>query len=400
NAADGLSSTNFAHAAAKLESVVSLTSARSALNLSRLYELTEPAAAPLTAVLSQPLPAAAEASESENQSRILQYLDDLRDAIAALASGLDPGSISSSNSGGRGSSTKRPSTTSSSSSSHPPASKGPSHSFPLLRRVCVARLARLWLGHLARCPPPLQPPQHQQTQHQLGGGADDDVSSRDSGSRSSSSSRSSGSSSHRSKSGSSLNSRRSSSSWGSKVREKMAGVLLQLFHLHRGGMAARGVLELMHVSKAAGTSMCRLAEASGCRALDFGSGRTCLLRQFGDQPRWLNGSHHWGELAGVAQSKSGGQPSAFLLYGLPRAATDLRTCTARMKLLRKHKLDFFANEYTVYNDLVLSNVTRHSLGGGPAPALQPLPPQQQQGQQQGKGVVRGGQNQGQQQPLP
>lgn len=36
-------------------------------------------------------------------------------------------------------------------------------------------------------------------------------------------------------------------------------VRLQLFQLHRAGMVGRGVVELMHVSKAAGTSMCKLA---------------------------------------------------------------------------------------------------------------------------------------------
>ncbi|KXZ53809.1 hypothetical protein GPECTOR_6g727 [Gonium pectorale] len=124
-------------------------------------------------------------------------------------------------------------------------------------------------------------------------------------------------------------------------------------------MAARSVLELLHISKAAGTSMCHLAEASRCRALDFGMGRTCLLREFDDQPRWLNASHHWGAIATTAKAHTG-HPIAFMLYGVPRLASRVRTCAARLQFMRKRNLDFFANEYTVYNELVLGNLTKLS----------------------------------------
>ncbi|GIL53712.1 hypothetical protein Vafri_9167 [Volvox africanus] len=182
----------------------------------------------------------------------------------------------------------------------------PEHSYPLLRRTTVARLTQLWLLHLRHQDTPL-------SQSEYG-------------------------------SGSKL------SNWVATARRDVDRVLLMLFWLHRAGMRSRIALEFLHISKAAGTSMCHLAEVSGCHAQDFSMGRTCLMRDFDDQPRWINGTHHW-KLIAPAAEPWGAHPYAFLLYGVPRLPNRKRTCSARLGMLEKHRLNFFANEYTIYNNL-------------------------------------------------
>ncbi|GLI67003.1 hypothetical protein VaNZ11_011101 [Volvox africanus] len=182
----------------------------------------------------------------------------------------------------------------------------PEHSYPLLRRATVARLTQLWLLHLRHHDTPMP-------QSEYG-------------------------------SGSIL------FGWVATARRDVGHVLLMLFRLHRAGMRARIALEFLHISKAAGTSMCHLAEVSGCHAQDFSMGRTCLMRDFDDQPRWINGTHHWKLIAPVAEPW-GAHPYAFLLYGVPRLPNRKRTCSARLGMLEKHRLNFFANEYTIYNNL-------------------------------------------------
>ena len=51
--------------------------------------------------------------------------------------------------------------------------------------------------------------------------------------------------------------------WVLKARVLVLDVLQQLFALHAAGMSARRALEFLHVSKAAGTSMCKLAGEGG-----------------------------------------------------------------------------------------------------------------------------------------
>ncbi|GIM05456.1 hypothetical protein Vretimale_9895 [Volvox reticuliferus] len=182
----------------------------------------------------------------------------------------------------------------------------PEHSYPLLRRATVARLTQLWLLHLRQ----------------------DDTYMSQSG----------------------YDPEPKTSTWVANTRREVDYVLLMLFSLHRSGMRARIALEFLHISKAAGTSMCHLAEVSGCRTLDFSMGRTCLMRDFDDQPRWINGTHHWKLIAPVAEPW-GAHPYAFLLYGVPRLPNRKRTCFARHDYLAKHNWNFFANEYTIYNNL-------------------------------------------------
>ncbi|EFJ41968.1 hypothetical protein VOLCADRAFT_121587 [Volvox carteri f. nagariensis] len=183
---------------------------------------------------------------------------------------------------------------------------------------------------------------------------------------------------------------KSSASASTAMWRDVARTLLMLFRLHRGGMRSRPGLEFLHVSKAAGTSMCRLAEVSGCRAQDFSMGRTCIMRDFDDQPRWINGTHHWTLIAPAAEPW-GSHPYAFLLYGVPRHPKRKRTCSARLAALEKYRLNFFANEYTIYNDRtmyeepVLNEATGDALSADastdddvppspPSPRAPPSPP--------------------------
>ncbi|KAG2494398.1 hypothetical protein HYH03_007450 [Edaphochlamys debaryana] len=267
----GLNDDELEEALAALESVVAVVGAREQLGLVRVYELSIAGAAQrVRELLARPLP------EEGNKDEVIKLIEAMQAAVIALR--LSPRETSGGGAGSSGS--------------------GPAHSFPLLRRALVARLAQVWLKHLLTAP--------------------------------------------------------AGSVWVEKARVVVLETLLQLFHVHRSGMEARSVLEFMHVSKNAGTSLCKLAEAAQCQTQDFGMGRTCLVREFDDQPRWLNASHHWTHIGGVARPHIDyDSPAAYLMFGFPRGPKRLRTCAQRLNALRRAHWDFFANEYTVMNDLVV-----------------------------------------------
>lgn len=58
---------------------------------------------------------------------------------------------------------------------------------------------------------------------------------------------------------------------------------MQLYDLHVSGMAGRGILEYLHVSKSGGSSMCFAGAGNGCRTFDASLQHTCLLFEMQDR---------------------------------------------------------------------------------------------------------------------
>jgi hypothetical protein len=59
-----------------------------------------------------------------------------------------------------------------------------------------------------------------------------------------------------------------------------AGGARRLYLLMVDSTQARGAVELQHISKAGGTSMCGLAEANGCSNPHFDEDGNCLIQGF------------------------------------------------------------------------------------------------------------------------
>jgi hypothetical protein len=68
--------------------------------------------------------------------------------------------------------------------------------------------------------------------------------------------------------------------------------MLQLFQLHKRSTATKGVVQFFHISKSGGTNLCQSAEANGCSTEGFDERLNCLVREFGDQPRWVSYNAH------------------------------------------------------------------------------------------------------------
>jgi hypothetical protein len=75
--------------------------------------------------------------------------------------------------------------------------------------------------------------------------------------------------------------------------------------------SSKGLVELTHVSKSGGTSMCRAAEYNGCSNPSFNVEANCMLKPFHDDPKWSLGTDvqvatqeepfHVGDGAGLAR---------------------------------------------------------------------------------------------------
>lgn len=78
------------------------------------------------------------------------------------------------------------------------------------------------------------------------------------------------------------------------VRGAARGLLSDLRALERCSEALRPVLELLHVSKSGGSSMCELARLSNQHNPHFTPGGNCLMKGvFPDTPRWLSVKPEW-----------------------------------------------------------------------------------------------------------
>ncbi|KAG1672241.1 hypothetical protein FOA52_002942 [Chlamydomonas sp. UWO 241] len=119
----------------------------------------------------------------------------------------------------------------------------------------------------------------------------------------------------------------------------MHQVVVGLYQLHVRGMARRGLLNHMHVSKSAGTTLCTLSARNGCRTRDSTPVGNCIVRGFDDKPRWVSKKEH----------RKLGLPMDFLAGFVREWPGDKRSpdleCAARADALRKRNWTYFANEY-------------------------------------------------------
>ena len=123
------------------------------------------------------------------------------------------------------------------------------------------------------------------------------------------------------------------------------GKVLQRFYaLHRRGMAAKGLLSYIHVSKAAGSAVCLLAKRNNCTTQRFGAkgGKgNCLVPRFDDIPRWISRGQHAYHFSSNSKKR---QP--YVRFGVLRRAQF--TCAARKSIMKGSGWTFYANEYTLF----------------------------------------------------
>ena len=53
---------------------------------------------------------------------------------------------------------------------------------------------------------------------------------------------------------------------------------------------SKGLVELTHISKSGGTSMCRAAQYNGCSNPAFDVEANCMIKAFQDDPKWSLGT--------------------------------------------------------------------------------------------------------------
>lgn len=121
------------------------------------------------------------------------------------------------------------------------------------------------------------------------------------------------------------------------VQTSVAAMCRKLLRLHQTSAEAKGALEFFHVSKAGGTSLCSLGGINGCRTQYFDPKHNCLVRYFGDAPRWTMRNvtsilpydrYPWPANVGIK------------LYSVD--------CDDRLRYLRSHGWNFYANEYVMH----------------------------------------------------
>ena len=76
------------------------------------------------------------------------------------------------------------------------------------------------------------------------------------------------------------------SRWSAAHQKIHENIALLWFRLHHGAALTKGNVELTHVSKCGGTSMCQLAMKNGCRNPDPSTLGNCLISKLNDGPLW------------------------------------------------------------------------------------------------------------------
>eukprot|EP00195_Chlamydomonas_chlamydogama_P012476 CAMPEP_0202916202 /NCGR_PEP_ID=MMETSP1392-20130828/67953_1 /ASSEMBLY_ACC=CAM_ASM_000868 /TAXON_ID=225041 /ORGANISM="Chlamydomonas chlamydogama, Strain SAG 11-48b" /LENGTH=425 /DNA_ID=CAMNT_0049608539 /DNA_START=77 /DNA_END=1351 /DNA_ORIENTATION=- len=117
---------------------------------------------------------------------------------------------------------------------------------------------------------------------------------------------------------------------------------LSMYRLHVRGMAARGLLEHIHVSKAAGSTICQLAKLNLCSTKVFEprAGRgNCLISELEDLPHWVSLQAH------LALGFPDQPRLPYVRYGHRRSRQ--YSCAERQALLQSSGWDFYGNEYTL-----------------------------------------------------
>ena len=74
--------------------------------------------------------------------------------------------------------------------------------------------------------------------------------------------------------------------WMQEQEEAYTRVSLMWLHIHQAAARKKGIVELTHVSKCGGTSMCQLAMRNGCTNPDPSEQGNCNIARLNDQPLW------------------------------------------------------------------------------------------------------------------
>ncbi|PNH06845.1 hypothetical protein TSOC_006756 [Tetrabaena socialis] len=117
-------------------------------------------------------------------------------------------------------------------------------------------------------------------------------------------------------------------------------LLMRLLEMHRAAAKSKKVVEIMHVSKSGGTTLCGLAELNGCRTQSFDENRNCLIPLFNDMPRYINASYH----------NAMRPPGVKTRCDHPVKPISRRkqkfSCRKRRRILLKEGYTLYANEFT------------------------------------------------------
>ena len=84
--------------------------------------------------------------------------------------------------------------------------------------------------------------------------------------------------------------------WSQAHQRAFNRVALLWFHLHQATAVRKGVVELTHVSKCGGTSMCQLAALNGCRCAAWEAG-VPVLGARAERCCLYSGGHHAARVA-------------------------------------------------------------------------------------------------------
>ncbi|KAG2498070.1 hypothetical protein HYH03_003830 [Edaphochlamys debaryana] len=126
------------------------------------------------------------------------------------------------------------------------------------------------------------------------------------------------------------------------VEEQVGPVVMRLMRSHVESVRRKGVIELAHVSKSGGTSLCKLAQQANCSTRGFDMYTNCLIREFDDGPRWLDP-----ERPQPDPPKGAGNKCKPIVEKdqRPRAPSGMG-CKQRREFMLQHNYTMYSNEYT------------------------------------------------------
>jgi len=119
-------------------------------------------------------------------------------------------------------------------------------------------------------------------------------------------------------------------------------VLHSLAAARRCSLRSRPVMELLHVSKSGGTSMCDLASHANRSNPGFDVNSNCLIPDFHDDPRWV-----WPRPPWVPSNLT--ECPFWVVYECSEWLGEQQvTCVDRQRHMAGHGWDFYANEHALH----------------------------------------------------
>ncbi|GFR50743.1 hypothetical protein Agub_g13009, partial [Astrephomene gubernaculifera] len=128
--------------------------------------------------------------------------------------------------------------------------------------------------------------------------------------------------------------------------EKLKEVMVKLYEKHRLGAAQKAIMEYLHISKSGGTSWCHVAELNGCVTERYDKSYVCQIKKFDDKVRWLNMTYHMMQVPVYRVPKY--VLNRFSRYGNYRKSHTTAACNARHRYMHAHGYNYYSNEYTVH----------------------------------------------------